>query len=75
MGNAQPGAVIARLTERFSGEATDRLEGFKIIRDNGWVHVRASNTEPIIRCYAEGRTKAEAAELSGMVMDVLRSLV
>jgi phosphomannomutase len=75
LGNAQPAAVMARLTEKFAGEATDRLEGLKIIRDNGWVHVRASNTEPIIRCYAEGRTKAEAAELAGMVMSALRAAV
>jgi phosphomannomutase len=72
---ADPAAVIALLAERFSHEATDRLDGLKILRDNGWVHVRASNTEPILRCYAEARTKMEAQEMADMVIGALRSFV
>ena len=74
LGTLNPSTAIARLAEIFSHEATDRLEGLKIIRDNGWVHVRASNTEPIIRCYAEARTNKEAQELANMVIKALQTL-
>jgi len=69
-----PAAAIAKLAVKFSHEATDRLDGLKILRDYGWVHVRPSNTEPIIRCYAEARTRAEAQELADMVIIALKSL-
>jgi phosphomannomutase len=72
LGDLNPSTAIARLAELFSGEVTDRLEGLKIIRDAAWVHVRASNTEPIIRCYAEARTRAEAQELADMIIQALQ---
>jgi phosphomannomutase len=74
LGTLNPSIAIARLADVFSHEATDRLEGLKIIRENGWVHVRASNTEPIIRCYAEARTHKEAQELAGMVIKALQAV-
>jgi phosphomannomutase len=74
IGGLDPAAAIAALGEKFSHEATDRLEGLKIIRPNGWVHVRASNTEPILRCYAEARTPEEAGELADMVTRALKTI-
>ncbi|KAK3604795.1 hypothetical protein CHS0354_000453 [Potamilus streckersoni] len=38
-------------------------DGLKIYFDSGWVHLRSSNTEPIIRIYAEGKTKTEAERI------------
>lgn len=61
-------STITALEKIFSGETIDVQDGLKIIRDYGWVHVRPSNTEPIIRCYAEARTPEEAAALAAMVM-------
>jgi phosphomannomutase len=71
VGNMEPAAAIELLARQFSHEATDRLEGLKIIREYGWVHIRASNTEPVIRCFAEARTQAEARELADMVIAAL----
>ncbi len=68
-----PVAAIGRLTERFSGETLDRQDGLKIIRPHGWVQVRASNTEPIMRCFAEARTRAEAEALAELVMKALET--
>jgi phosphomannomutase len=73
VGNADPASAIDRLAEKFPAEVTDRLDGLKIIRDYGWVHVRPSNTEPILRCYAEARTQAEAQELAYLVIGMLHS--
>jgi phosphomannomutase len=47
----------------------------KIIRENGWVHVRPSNTEPIIRCYAEARSSEEANALANMVISAVRAIM
>jgi phosphomannomutase len=63
-----PSMIIQQLNEIFSDEKKDLLDGMKIIREYGWVHLRASNTEPIIRCYAEARTLNQAEELATMVM-------
>ena len=46
--------MVLKVDEQFRSK--NRLDGLKIIRDYGWVHLRASNTEPIIRCYAEARS-------------------
>lgn len=58
-------AKIAQLLEaaasRYQHETLDMTDGLKLLRDRSWVHVRASNTEPIVRLMAEAPT-AEAAE-------------
>ena len=50
------------------------LDGLKIIRDYGWVHLRPSNTEPIVRCYAEAHTPEQSKELAKMVMDAAKEV-
>lgn len=54
----------------------DNRDGVKLDFDEGWVHVRASNTEPIIRVYAEARTEETADKLAGryraMVEKIMR---
>ena len=44
------------------------IDGVKIDFEDGWVHLRKSNTEPIIRIYSEAHTEARANELAQMVM-------
>ncbi|MDO5576600.1 MAG: hypothetical protein Q4F84_05930, partial [Fibrobacter sp.] len=63
-----PSEIIAKLNTVFASENKNNLDGLKIIRDYGWVHLRASNTEPIIRCYAEAKTKQQARELADMML-------
>lgn len=63
-----PAQIINRLNTVFASENKNNLDGLKIIRDYGWVHLRASNTEPIIRCYAEAKTWQQARELADMVL-------
>jgi phosphomannomutase len=75
VGKADPAALVTALAGKFSHEVTDNLDGLKIIRDYGWVHLRPSNTEPILRCYAEARTKEEVTELTKMVAGVLKKLM
>jgi phosphomannomutase len=53
--------VIGDLPGAFDGWRIDRTDGLKLVSDEGWVHVRKSNTEPILRLLAEART-AEAVD-------------
>lgn len=70
-----PASIIHKLDKHFSSEHKNHLDGLKIIRDYGWVHLRASNTEPIIRCYAEAQTQDQALQLSEMVMNAAKNLM
>ena len=51
------------------------IDGVKIEFDEGWVHLRSSNTEPILRVYAEGKTPAKAEEYASMVIEILDSIM
>jgi phosphomannomutase len=57
------GAMMQGLETAFPGARVDRTDGLKLIFDDGWIHVRASNTEPLLRIAAEARTKARLEEL------------
>jgi len=64
-----PSEIIDRLQNLFSGEQIDTTDGLKIIRPYGWVHLRPSNTEPIIRCYAEAQSYEQARQLAAMITE------
>jgi phosphomannomutase len=66
--DTNPSVLIDKLSKLFADEKRDMTDGLKIIRDYGWVHLRASNTEPIIRCYAEAKSEKQARELADMVL-------
>jgi phosphomannomutase len=63
-----PDEILNKLTKIFATEKIDARDGLKIIYNDGWVHIRSSNTEPIMRIYAEANTEAKAKELAEMVM-------
>ncbi len=71
LGDLKPEVVVEKLSKEFSEDKIDLQDGIKIIRDYGWVHLRASNTEPIMRCYAEAKTQEQAQELAKTVMDMI----
>jgi phosphomannomutase len=52
--------VLTAMAERYKNERISTIDGVKIDFDDGWVHLRKSNTEPIIRIYAEAGSKSEA---------------
>jgi phosphomannomutase len=51
------------------------IDGVKIDFPQGWVHLRKSNTEPIIRVYSEAATMEEADALAKKVIDVVWEVV
>ena len=62
-------AVLERAKKRFADEKINITDGVKIDFKDGWVHLRKSNTEPIIRIYSEGTSPAKAKELAEMVKE------
>ncbi|OAV66400.1 Phosphomannomutase/phosphoglucomutase [Bacteroidales bacterium Barb6XT] len=67
-------AVLAKVKERFVSYDITDIDGVKIDFPDKWVHLRKSNTEPIIRVYAEARTMQKAEELGGDVIRIIRDL-
>ena len=63
--------IFNKLKASFSSEKLNDIDGLKIDFADGWVHMRMSNTEPIIRIYAEAKTKETANELVNKVMNTI----
>ena len=56
--------VLVEMKERYSNENVTDIDGVKIDFAENWVHLRKSNTEPIIRVYTEAKSQAEADQLA-----------
>jgi phosphomannomutase len=65
--HGQLGSIMQALEEAFPNSDTDRCDGLKLILPDGWVHVRASNTEPLLRLAVEAKSESTANELYGRV--------
>ncbi len=67
-------AILVRVKEMFAQDPEAKvndIDGVKIDFPTRWVHLRKSNTEPIIRVYSEAQTMAEADELGKRLMQVV----
>ena len=58
-----PDDALQFLKKQFENEKIDLTDGLKIIWDNSWVHIRKSNTEPILRIYSEAKSESEAKNI------------
>lgn len=72
--NADIDAILAKVKEVYCNEEIIDIDGIKINFTNSWVHLRKSNTEPIIRIYSEAPTIKEAEELGEKLITVVRSM-
>jgi len=66
--------VLAALTEKYKSENSTTIDGVKIDFPEEWVHLRKSNTEPIIRIYTEAPTQAEADILAERFVNELKEI-
>jgi phosphomannomutase len=57
-----PKSALSKLQDISANELLDFTDGIKILREKSWIHIRASNTEPIIRIIAEAPTEKEALD-------------
>lgn len=68
-------AILVKVKELYKDEEVNDIDGVKIDFPDKWVHLRKSNTEPIIRVYSEASTMEAADEIGKKVMDVVYSMV
>ena len=68
-------ALLEKLKDKYAGEQITDIDGVKIDFPESWVHLRKSNTEPIIRIYAEAKTESSARELALQIIDDIKSLI
>ena len=64
-------AILARVKDIYKEERVNDIDGVKIDFAEGWVHLRKSNTEPIIRVYSEAATMDKASALAQQVMAII----
>lgn len=67
-------ALFDKLKAHFSNLNPNTIDGLKVDFENGWVHMRRSNTEQIVRIYAEAKSESEANELAMHAMELIKKL-
>ena len=67
--------VLKMVRRVYANSPLDLEDGVKVLLDNGWLHVRGSNTEPIIRLSAEAGTEEEVRSIRDSVFDLIRQTI
>jgi phosphomannomutase len=67
--------VLMQLRERYANEELNLIDGVKIDLPDSWVHLRKSNTEPIIRVYAEGKSPEAASNLAARIKKEVKEMI
>jgi phosphomannomutase len=68
-------AILATLEEKYKNEKITTIDGLKIDFQEGWVHLRKSNTEPIIRIYAESEGEEKANKFANDMIKEIKELI
>jgi phosphomannomutase len=67
-------AILTQMAEKYKNEEVDTLDGVKIYIGDEWVHLRKSNTEPIIRIYSESNTEENATKFALKIINEIKEL-
>jgi phosphomannomutase len=67
--------ILQKVQEKYKDQPNSTIDGVKIEFGNEWVHLRKSNTEPIIRIYAESVSAAKAEELAERIIADIKALI
>lgn len=68
-------SILSSLMQKYRDEDITTIDGLKIDFTDGWVHLRKSNTEPIIRVYAESIGFKKASSLANKIIDEIKDLI
>jgi len=66
--------ILRKMEEKYSDYPVNTIDGVKIEFDKEWVHLRKSNTEPIIRIYSESKTKEDADKLANRIIVDIKNI-
>lgn len=69
------GSLLEKLRQKYQQQPVNTEDGLKIEFENDWVHLRSSNTEPIIRIYAESDFESKADNMAKRLMEDIRELI
>ncbi|MBT6745068.1 MAG: phosphoglucosamine mutase, partial [Flavobacteriales bacterium] len=67
-------AILASIKDKYKDKPVSIVDGVKIEFDKEWVHLRKSNTEPIIRIYSESESENKANDLAKMIIDDIKAV-
>lgn len=68
-------AILNAMRKRYAAQPINTVDGVKIEFGKEWVHLRKSNTEPIIRIYSESENESTAQNLANKIMDDIREIM
>ena len=67
--------VLEEMTKKYKKQPINTIDGVKIEFDKEWVHLRKSNTEPIIRIYAESDMEVKADNLAKKMIADIKEII
>ena len=69
--------ILEEIKKKFADEKINTVDGVRIDFESKkqWVHLRKSNTEPIIRVYAEAQTEEQADALAGQIVSIAKDIL
>ncbi len=66
--------ILKAMESKYSKQQPNTIDGVKIDFETSWVHLRKSNTEPIIRIYTEARSQQEADDLANTIISEIKTV-
>ena len=67
--------IFEAIKQKYSKQPINDIDGLKIHFDGDWVHLRRSNTEPIIRIYSESNTEKTAQNIAQKIISDIYDLI
>jgi len=67
-------AILKAMAQKYASEEINTIDGVKIDFAENWVHLRKSNTEPIIRIYTEASSQIEADTLASKIITEIKEI-
>ena len=67
--------LLAEIHTQYASKKISTIDGVKIEFDQEWVHLRKSNTEPIIRIYSESESEATAEHLAKKIISDIKEII
>lgn len=73
IGSSNPDEILKKMVEKYKSAKINQDDGLRIDLDDHWVHLRKSNTEPIIRCIVEAKSKEDAERFADKYLGEIKN--
>lgn len=75
IGNHNPEEILTKIEQNHQNETINKIDGLKIEREKSWIHIRKSNTEPIIRIIAEASSQNKSKSLCNLYIKEIKEFI